>query len=50
MPVILYGPWIKPGRYGDFSRVVDIAPTLAAIVGVRPLERLDGHVLQKAIR
>jgi predicted AlkP superfamily pyrophosphatase or phosphodiesterase len=50
VPLIFYGPWIKPGRYGEFSRVVDIAPTLAAIVGVRPLERLDGHVLQKAIR
>jgi arylsulfatase A-like enzyme len=50
VPIIFYGPWIKPGRYGEFSRVVDIAPTLAAIIDVRPLERLDGHVLQSAIR
>jgi len=30
--------------------VVDIAPTLAQIIGVRPMERLDGHVVREAIR
>jgi hypothetical protein len=30
--------------------VVDLAPTLARVVGVQPLERLDGHVLTKALR
>lgn len=50
VPIIFLGPMIKPGRYGEFARVVDIGPTLAAILGVRPLERLDGHVLRSAMR
>jgi hypothetical protein len=29
---------------------VDMGPTLAAIVGVTPLERLDGTVLREAMR
>ncbi|MEO6444004.1 MAG: alkaline phosphatase family protein, partial [Gemmatimonadaceae bacterium] len=50
VPVIFYGPMIRAGRYDEFVRVVDIGPTLAEIVGVRPLERMDGHVLRKAMR
>jgi predicted AlkP superfamily pyrophosphatase or phosphodiesterase len=50
VPIIFYGRDIKPGRYSEFARVVDMAPTLAAIVGVTPAEKLDGHVLQHAIR
>jgi predicted AlkP superfamily pyrophosphatase or phosphodiesterase len=50
VPLILYGPMIKPGRYAVMARVVDLAPTLAQIVGVRPMERLDGHVLREALR
>ena len=50
VPVIFYGPWFKAGRYTEFARVVDMAPTLAAIAGVRPLEKLDGVALLQAIR
>ena len=50
VPIIFYGSGIKPGRYDEFARVVDMAPTLAAIVHVTPQEKLDGHVLQNAIR
>lgn len=50
VPVIFYGPWSKPGRYTTFARVVDMAPTLAAMIGVRPLEKLDGMVLRQALR
>lgn len=50
VPVIFHGPWIRPGRYATFARVVDMAPTIAAILGVRPLEKLDGLVLSQAIR
>jgi hypothetical protein len=42
VPVIFYGPGFKPGRYTAFARVVDIAPTLAQVLGVKPLEKLDG--------
>ncbi len=50
VPIIFYGASVKPGRNTRRALVVDIAPTLATIVGVRPLERLDGHVLREAIR
>jgi hypothetical protein len=50
VPVIFYGPMIRPGKYARFARVVDIAPTLARIVGVRPTEALDGRVLVEAVR
>ena len=50
VPIIFYGSGVKPGRYDEFARVVDMAPTLAAIVRVTPLEKLDGHVLRNATR
>lgn len=52
VPIIFYGPWVTPGRFAEFVRVVDMAPTLAAIAGVRPpaLEPLDGVVLVRALR
>ncbi len=50
VPVVFYGSRVKTGRYAEFVRVVDMAPTLAEIVGVKPLEVLDGHVLRQAIR
>jgi predicted AlkP superfamily pyrophosphatase or phosphodiesterase len=50
VPIIFYGSGVKPGRYDEFARVVDMAPTLAAIIRVTPLERLDGHVLRNATR
>jgi predicted AlkP superfamily pyrophosphatase or phosphodiesterase len=50
VPIIFSGAGIKPGRNTRRALVVDIAPTLANIVGVRPMERLDGHVLREAIR
>jgi predicted AlkP superfamily pyrophosphatase or phosphodiesterase len=50
VPVIFYGAPFKPGRYGQRVRVVDLAPTVAAAIGVRPTERLDGRVLTAALR
>lgn len=50
VPIIFYGAGVKPGRYREFARVVDMGPTLAALIGVRPLEKLDGVVLVPAIR
>lgn len=49
VPIIFYGPWAKPGRYSQFARVVDMAPTLAAMAGVRQLGKLDGVVLMQAL-
>ena len=50
VPLIFYGAGIAPGRIPGFVRTVDLAPTLAAITGVTPTERLDGVVLWKALR
>lgn len=48
--MIFYGPAFRPGRHGEFARVVDMAPTLAWVTGTNPTERLDGHVLTSALR
>jgi hypothetical protein len=50
VPIVFYGVPFKPGTYREFSRVVDMAPTLAAVLGVPPSERLDGRVLRAALR
>ena len=50
VPIIFYGSAIKAGQYADFATVADMAPTLALIAHVTPLEKLDGHILQNAIR
>jgi predicted AlkP superfamily pyrophosphatase or phosphodiesterase len=50
VPILFYGASIRPGRSTRRTLVVDIAPTLAQIIGVRPMERLDGHVVREAIR
>jgi len=49
VPVIFYGPGIRPGRYSERALVADAAPTLARILGVTPIERLDGRVLERAL-
>jgi arylsulfatase A-like enzyme len=49
VPVVFYGAGIVPGTYTTPARVVDMAPTLAALLGVRPRERLDGVPLTSAL-
>ncbi|MEO6527172.1 MAG: alkaline phosphatase family protein [Gemmatimonadaceae bacterium] len=49
VPVIFYGPGIRAGRVTERALVADMAPTLARIIGVTPIERLDGRVLQRAL-
>lgn len=50
VPIVFYGPPFKPGRYSQFARVVDVAPTLAWVVGTTPTEAVDGRVLWEALR
>ena len=45
VPVLFWGAGIAAGRRGGEARVVDMGPTLAAWLGVTPLERLDGRPL-----
>lgn len=49
VPVIFWGPGFATGRFDGPGRVVDMAPTLAALLGVRPLEKLDGVPLTAAL-
>jgi arylsulfatase A-like enzyme len=46
VPVAFYGPaWVKPGRRDERAEVVDIAPTLAAILGVPAPKASEGRAL-----
>ncbi len=50
VPLLFYGAPFKPGRYPGFVRTVDLAPTLATVLKIKPLERLDGRPLIQALR
>jgi len=50
IPILLMGPLVKPGRYGKPVFSVDIAPTLADMLGIPPTEKVDGRVLTEALR
>jgi hypothetical protein len=45
VPIVFLGPGIRPRRISLPVRTVDIAPTLAGLLGVTPTEPLDGRVL-----
>jgi len=51
VPLLIMGkPWIKPGAYRDYVEVVDIAPTLAQLLQVRPPAAAEGRVLTEILR
>jgi predicted AlkP superfamily pyrophosphatase or phosphodiesterase len=50
VPMIFWGAPFATGKFDTRVRVVDMAPTLAQAIGVKPLEKLDGVVLQSAYR
>ncbi|MGE3520524.1 MAG: alkaline phosphatase family protein [Vicinamibacterales bacterium] len=49
VPIVLFGRGVKPGRYEQPVSPADVAPTLAAIVGV-DLTHASGRVLREAMR
>jgi len=49
VPIAFFGMGVAVGRVDRPARTVDIAPTLARILGVKPTERLDGEVLQEVL-
>jgi len=49
VPLVFYGAGIVPGRHGEFVRLVDLAPTLASLLGVQPTEPIDGVPLRTAL-
>lgn len=49
IPIAFLGPGVHAGTYARVVRSVDIAPTLAALLGVRPMEALDGQVIAEVV-
>ncbi|MEO7361855.1 MAG: alkaline phosphatase family protein, partial [Gemmatimonadaceae bacterium] len=50
VPVLFWGAPFAAGKYADRVRVVDMAPTLAQVLGVKPLQKLDGVPLAEAFK
>lgn len=49
VPLILWGRGVRAGPYGNRVATVDIAPTLARLMGLTPLSIPDGRVLVEAL-
>ena len=49
VPLFLWGRGVKRGVYRERVATVDIAPTLARLLGLTPAEALDGRVLSEAL-
>jgi len=49
VPVILFGPTVRAGRYAQPATPADIVPTLAAVANVK-IAPTDGRVLKEALR
>lgn len=50
VPIIFWGSQFSPGKHNDRVRVVDMAPTLAEALNIKPSEKLDGVSLKAAFR
>jgi predicted AlkP superfamily pyrophosphatase or phosphodiesterase len=50
VPLIFWGSVFNKGKYAGPTRVVDLGPTLAAALGIKPTEQTDGHPLIEALR
>src|SRR5579884_1130673 len=49
VPLLLWGRGVRRGTYRQRVSTVDIAPTLARLLGLTPAEPLDGRVLAEAL-
>ncbi len=49
VPLIMYGGGIHGGRFGADSSPADIAPTIAAILGIQMPSLCEGRVLNEAV-
>lgn len=50
IPLVVKGKGVTPGRFDRRVRSVDIAPTLARLLGIQPPGGLDGLVLEEVLR
>lgn len=49
VPLVIAGPGIKAGKFATKAEVVDLAPTLAFLLGTLPPSLNEGRVLSEAI-
>lgn len=45
VPLMFWVPGLKPARIERHARTIDLGPTLAALLGIRPTERVEGVAL-----
>lgn len=51
VPLLVMGKhWIKPGAYGQYVEIADIAPSLAYLLRIRPPAAAEGRVLTEVLR
>lgn len=50
VPLLFFGTGVKPGRHDGRVYAVDLAPTLAALLGISPPAAADGRVLRAAVK
>nr|BFE31124.1 ectonucleotide pyrophosphatase/phosphodiesterase [Actinomadura rugatobispora] len=50
IPLVLAGAGVKPGRAPHRPRHVDVAPTMAALLGIAPPSGVQGRVLNEALQ
>lgn len=50
IPLLIMGPGVVPGIYHGRAAMNDLAPTLAALLGVEPPNGSQGRVLHEALR
>jgi hypothetical protein len=49
VPLIMAGPGVQAGRYGQTASPADIAPTIASLLGIEPPSLSEGRVLSEAL-
>jgi arylsulfatase A-like enzyme len=49
VPIIFWGRGIKRGSFDGRMNTVDIAPTLAVLLGISPLSLVDGHARNEVL-
>ncbi|HTE47775.1 MAG TPA: alkaline phosphatase family protein [Gemmatimonadaceae bacterium] len=50
VPIAFIGAGVMNGRYERLIRTVDIAPTLALLIGITPTEPIDGTAVGEVVR
>lgn len=49
VPLMLAGPGVRPGEYARFVDMADLAPTLAALLGIQAPAGTEGHVIPEVM-